>query len=79
MTKTKFLLMSVVFALTYITGDVFFIFYIAEKTEQPASTPANDMTSRKPRLGRADYAFANTSNQLHKIQVEDSKAKIIVE
>lgn len=78
MTKTKFLVMSVVFALTYITCDVFFIFYIAGETDQTISTPAHSTSYKQTvNVSRSQYAFANQPD--HNIQKEETKTQTIIE
>ena len=77
MTKTKFLVMSVVFALTYITCDVFFIFYIAGETDQTISLSAHSTSYERTNVSHAQYAFANEAD--YTVQKEETKAATIIE
>jgi len=77
MTKAKFLTMSIVFALVYITCDMFFIFYIADKTDQaPPPAPQNTQyTMQRNYRTSSQIAFANQpENNTYALQPENMKA-----
>jgi hypothetical protein len=57
MSKFKFLTISVVFAITYIACDLFFIFYIADKTDANTTT-FNHSTSYEPVSNFQQQAYA---------------------
>ncbi len=57
MSKFKFLAVSVVFAITYIACDLFFIFYIANKTDATV-TPTQNSTSFQTSYEAQTRAYA---------------------
>ena len=63
MSKFKFLTISVVFAITYIACDLFFIFYIADKTDASTAT-FSQSASYEPvsDFQQQAYAYNNKAN-----------------